>query len=346
MTQRTILNSARAAGARNAGIQLSLGLTDEQCNYLLLLIADDLGIRDQLSTPGPETIDAFFSDLDPTDLLVTGIDVESLFAELLALVPDADTYFHCLSSLHKRRLKFTRILKYQAIPTIRQVGPRGLLQYGSVSDHALTAFLFWRKWLYDIDNRAAQETGFIFEPIVARCIGGMPCSSRESPIRRTADTSKGRQVDCLIDKLAYEIKLRITVAASGQGRWSEEKSFPVDCRESGYVPILLVFDDTQAGKLDELMAIFIENGGQAHIGDAAWQHLEEQAGPTIAIFLEKYVRGPLAQLLASAPNREALPDMVVKQRDGSITVQIGDEQFVFERPIRENMLEEDDDGED
>ena len=74
-------------------------------------------------------------------------------------------------------MKYANILRLQPIPTMDQVGPRGLLQYGSFSAEALTAFLLWRKWIFDIDNRAGQETGYLFEPIIAAAIGGTPAST-------------------------------------------------------------------------------------------------------------------------------------------------------------------------
>jgi len=44
-----------------------------------------------------------------------------------------------------------------------------MLQYGQADPAALAVLLTWRKWIYDIDNRAAQETGYVFEPaLVAR----------------------------------------------------------------------------------------------------------------------------------------------------------------------------------
>ncbi len=69
-----------------------------------------------------------------------------------------------------------------------------------------------------IDNRAAQETGYLFEPIIANAIGGVSLSAAKSPIRRYRDPDRYRQVDCIRDKLAYEIKMRVTIAASGKGR--------------------------------------------------------------------------------------------------------------------------------
>ncbi len=184
IARRGLLNEAQASGS-----DLGVGLSSAQCAYLLLRIAQDLGLRHRLPTSGPDEIVDFFAAADPATLAVEGVDahaVEVLFAALLDLVPDADTYFHCLAALQKRRLKYTRILQYQPIPTIMQVGPRGLLQYGGLSDTALSTLLFWRKWFFDIDNRAGQETGYIFEPIVVRCIGGAPASSKTSPVRPAA----------------------------------------------------------------------------------------------------------------------------------------------------------------
>ena len=94
------------------------------------------------------------------------------------------------------------------------------------------------------------------------------------------------------------MKVRVTIAASGQGRWGEELDFPVDCVNSGYLPVLLVLDPTPNPKLDELRKVFLENNGLVFIGDEAWQHLDAEAGPTMATFLEKYVRKPISDLPA------------------------------------------------
>lgn len=210
-----------------------------------------------------------------------------------------------------------------------QVGPRGLLQYGQLSAEALTGFLLWRKWMYDIDNRAAQETGYLFEPIIANAMGGVPASAKKSPVRRHRDTTKGRQVDCIRGKHAYELKLRVTIAASGQGRWQEELDFPVDCRESGYVPVLVVFDPTPNPKLDELRAAFRDAGGQEYVGEAAWQHLEAAAGPTMAAFLEKYARQPLQALLEARADQ--VPDIQMSMTREAFTLYVAGETYEVER---------------
>ena len=195
------------------------------------------------------------------------------------------------------------------------------MQFGTLSSPALAALLFWRKWLYDIDNRAAQETGYVFEPVIANAVGGSPFGAKKSPIKRANDGKKGRQVDCIRDKFAYEIKMRVTIAASGQGRWREEMEFPVDVRSSGYVPVLIVFDGTPNEKLRELVAAFVRNGGLSYVGAAAWQHLDLVAGETMTRFLERYVRVPIQALLDAAPDGGTLP---------TITFSMTKELFVME----------------
>jgi len=313
--QRAIIERARSLGAGGQGVSL----TDEICSYLVAVIANDLGVATAL--PGlPASLPEFFGRERLCSLVVPGVSFLSLFERLVCLKPDADTYFACLAALHKARLKYSRILETQPIPTFEQVGPRGLLQYGTASANVITALLFWRKWFFDIDNRAGQETGYLFEPIIASAIGGTPASSSRSPVRRHNDEGKGRQVDCIRDKRAYEFKIRVTIAASGQGRWREELEFPLDCRLSGFVPVLVVLDATPNPKLAELQRAYMEQKGEVHIGEAAWQHLDAMAGSTMTIFLQKYVRSPIQAMLAEVPAQ--LPELVARMDDGGIELSI------------------------
>jgi hypothetical protein len=145
------------------------------------------------------------------------------------------------------------------------------------------------------------------------------------------DKSGGRQVDCLREeiKAAYEVKIRVTIAASGQGRWGEELSFPVEAAASGYKPILLVLDPTSNPKLLELTDAFVKAKGEVFLGDEAWGHLESAAGQVMGTFLDKYVKDPIADILqASAGN---LPDFTVRSRPGEIAFSIGDETLVIDR---------------
>ena len=151
--QKSILERARALGGGRPG----LALTDEQCVGLIATIVRDLGLG--ASFPGlPLETKAFF-DITPESLQVASFDLFELFEQILSHNKDADTYFQCLATLHKSRLKYLRIVSTQPIPTLDQVGPRGLLQYGMLPPLELAALLYWRKWMFDIDNRAGQETG-------------------------------------------------------------------------------------------------------------------------------------------------------------------------------------------
>lgn len=328
--QRTLLQKARSLGGGGQAVALS----DDACMFLAAVVARDLGELSRFPEFPPSVPD-FFGPGELARLVLPSNNLMTVMERLFKIREDADTFFACLATLHKARLKYERILQRQPIPTIDQVGPRGLLQYGGMSARALAGFLLWRKWMYDIDNRAAQETGYLFEPIIAASIGGVPVSSRKSPIRRTGDNYKGRQVDCLRNHHAYELKLRVTIAASGQGRWGEELQFPKDCRASGYVPVLVVFDPTRNPKLDELRDAFLREGGDAYVGEHAWRHLEEEAGLTMGLFLEKYVRAPIADLLNELP--EEMPELLLTMDEHHFIVQVDGEKFSIERTPTEGL---------
>jgi len=323
-SQQSLMEKARVLGS-GAGEHV---LSDEVCTYLVAVIASDLGLAEKFPE-FPKSIPGFFSTANMEQLTLAGLPFESLAERLFGLDRNADTYFACLANLHKRRLKYRRILRSQPIPTFDQVGPRGLLQFGSLTPSALGGLLFWRKWFYDIDNRAAQETGYLFEPILAYAIGGAPVSAKQSPIKRAGDASKGRQVDCMLKRRAYEFKIRVTIAASGQGRWREELQFPRECRLSGFVPVLIVLDPTPNPKLEALTKVFLAEGGEVYSGAKAWEHLEGLAGPTMARFLETYVRAPIEALLLEASDE--LPDLSLAMTAGSIVVSVAGERLVIER---------------
>jgi len=232
------------------------------------------------------------------------IDAENLIKLMRQGATDIDdfaTYLHCLCELHKRRRKYSMILEAQPMPTMVQVSPRALVEFGTTQTQALASWLTWRKFFYDLDNRSAQETGYLFEPILAAALGGERKSDKSKVVTRTDDPKKGRQVDCwkvLPDgtKLAYEFKLRVTIAASGQGRFGEEIQFAEDAKNSGAKPILVVLDPTMSSRLDDLQAAYRAKGGEAYLGDAAWAHLEDEAGDVMSRFIERYVHAPIKEV--------------------------------------------------
>jgi len=318
--QASIWQKAKALGAGEQAV----ALTDEMCSYLLARIVFDL--EQQRRFPDlPPKVPPLFTGQPASNLVLSGVDAKALFESVVSAIPDADTYFACLAALQKARLKYERILSTQPIPTLEQVGPRALLQYGKLSSRALVSLLFWRKWFFDIDNRAGQETGYLFEPVIAYAIGGTPAPSKRSPVKRHRDKTKGRQVDCIIDDRAYELKIRVTIAASGQGRWQEELDFPIDCRKSGFKPVLVCMDGTRNPKLDALEAAFRKQRGEVHIGEDAWTHLEGLAGETMAKFIDRYVRGPIQTLLAEG--EKPLLELRAALGHDSIDIALGNEHL-------------------
>ena len=322
--QRTLYEKAKSSGSGGQ----ATALDDEVCTYVIANIVRDLGF-DHAFPKLTDCLPHFFSPPPLVRLRILGLDPLHLFERLIELNPDSDTYFASLASLHKARMKYETILSTQPISSLDQVGPRVLLQHGSLGADALTSLLVWRKWIFDIDNRAGQETGYLFEPIIANSLGGVSLSARNSPVKRVDDNSKGRQVDCLKGTDAYEIKIRVTIAASGQGRWAEELQFPRDASASGYRPVLLVLDPTSNPKLNELVRAYADVGGRSYVGGDAWEHMDGEAGPTMARFLDLYVRGPIESLSDSSA-AEPLPITFRRSPDG-IEVDLAGEKLQIRR---------------
>lgn len=337
---------------------------------VIALVATDIGKGDDMAAAFPSIWESIAPSSDYYSLTldwfmdqgggISAFDVVDMLDYGETFDDDFLTYLKCLMELHKRRRKYGLILRRQPFPTMVQVSPRALMEYGpDFHPEALASWLTWRKFFYDLDNRSAQETGYLFEPILAAAIGGEPKSARERVVRRNDDQAKGRQVDCwkvLPDgtALAYELKLRVTIAASGQGRFGGELSFAQDCRGSGVKPVLVVLDPTKNDKLTGLQAAYRMAGGDVYVGDAAWTHLEDEAGPTMAAFIERYVRTPVNAVTAfetaieSDPSRRsiALLDLAAKLEGNGLTITLGQHQRKIERHEDPLLSEEDDSAEE
>lgn len=290
-----------------SGTNLPVVMGPGELVRLIGVIYQDLGMGAQLKTEHPDLYEQIFPTQNYAETLpdwfLKPVCMEpnqhiALLSTGIRQIPDFKTYLRCLCELHKRRQKYARILQSQPLPTMVQIAPRALIEYGNQHAQALASWLTWRKFFYDLDNRAAQETGYLFEPILAAAIGGTPQSAASKVVRRTHEPSKGRQVDCWKvsgsgKPLAYEFKLRVTIAASGQGRFKEEISFAEDVHNAQAIPVLLVLDPTMNHRLAELQNAYEKRGGHAYLGDAAWKHLQEEAGPTMARFIALHVRHPM-----------------------------------------------------
>jgi len=339
LTVKTLYNKARSLSGGSPEVKLS----ESELYALLLLICRDLKWstgRIGLPTPASPVPDQNYYVIDPAWFDSHGnapsaIELQESIEAALAIETDFGMYFSNLCSLHKRRLKFQKILSTQPKPTMDQVGTRGLLEYGTYPDRFLFNWLVWRKWVFDLDNRSGQETGYLFEPVLTRCLGGEAVDAKSSPVKRIGENGKpkkeGRQIDCYVEdeQLAYEFKIRLTIAASGQGRWEEELSFPRECIAAGIKPVLIVLDPTTSNRFEQLSALFLELGGQVYVGESAWRHIEERAGKTMASFVENYIKPALDA--ASDFDPLQLDPITMSWSSGEVVIRIGDKEHRIKR---------------
>ncbi len=292
----------------HGGGEAQVILADDELYALIVIALNDLGwLGENLHTKTIQlpSNNYYAITLEWFETLKIGASITDIMATLDAAKNKGEDfllYIDNLSALHRRRIKYRRILSMQPMPTMDQIGPRVLLEFGACNSNLLANWMTWRKWIYDIDNRAAQETGYVFEPIIASCLGGESVGARNSPVKRIDkdgnQTSNGRQIDCYVpsSNIAYEVKLRVTIAASGQGRFGEELSFPFECQAAGIKPVLLVLDPTPSNRLDELSRKFIYCGGELYQGEDAWLYMEEKSGEVVSVFIEKYIRPAISEI--------------------------------------------------
>lgn len=327
-SEKTRLSKARAIGGTP-----SVSLSDGEMLNLLKLTAQDLDLEmpDRLDCDEcNKKLEAGFFEIEIDNLDCPNL--ESTFSlseltmqalgELIEEDRDIFTYYALLVDLHTTRRKFEAICQTQDIPNLEEIVPEGLLEIGKFDEKSIVSWLIWRKFIYNVTNRAAKNTGDLFEPILTEAIGGASYNASESPIEKTDGDGK-RQADCIAGDHAYEFKKRVTVAASGKGRFKKELAFAEDASNSGYTPILLVLDPTSSKKLEKLSAEFEDYGGDAYVGDEAWDHLEKKAGDTMSKFLEKYVRDPISRI---DQHEDEFYDMSIKyeNKGDSVTISVED----------------------
>jgi hypothetical protein len=97
------------------------------------------------------------------------------------------------------------------------------------------------------------------------------------------------EIDCLIDRDAYEIKWR-DATTDGDHIMKEHTRMKV-IAAAGYIPIRLMFyypNRTQAiGIQSALEDLYKANNGFYYYGDAAWEHLRERTQQDLKAILEK-----------------------------------------------------------
>lgn len=82
----------------------------------------------------------------------------------------------------------------------------------------------------------------------------------------------------------------------------------------------------QGVALTEGACAYIEaEGGEAFVGDSAWQHLSGLAGPTMAKFLKLYAHMPMQAMVGNTTRR--LPSFTIRMATNDIAVSVGGESF-------------------
>ena len=97
------------------------------------------------------------------------------------------------------------------------------------------------------------------------------------------------EIDCLIDKLAHEIKWR-DATTDGDHITKEHTRVKV-IKEKGLTPIRVMFYDpqrSQAKKVQETLETLYKGiGGQYYYGDSAWKYIKELTNIDLLAILEK-----------------------------------------------------------
>ena len=89
-------------------------------------------------------------------------------------------------------------------------------------------------------------------------------------------------------------------------------------------------------RLTELAAEFRKFGGDALVGDDAWRHIEAESGATMAIFIEKYVRLPIAKMDESNDELLSLAISAQGKSKFSIAIRGQKESYDWEIERRED----------
>lgn len=304
-------------------------LSDDYLRYLIYLTSRDLSISG-LPDIGFEIVELY--DMRYTgEYKLPGLPIKDLYNILFECNRNSHNYLVCLIELFRRRVKYERVLESQSFSAPGDLSARALLHFGRIDIEALAHFIIWRKFIFDIDNRAAQEVGYLFENLICRVLGGVSYPANSSPIRSSGNQQEGalggRQVDCLVGKNVYEIKLRMSIAPSGKQRWQSEMAFPKDVCDSGYTPILIVVDPSSNEKYDQIIKAYKSNGGFVYAGKEFWEHIANIATPEMKLFSDKYLKGPIGDLLESFDMNDSYRTFSIEDHVDHIQYRIGDKSW-------------------
>lgn len=316
-----LLPQARRLAAGSGERTPAVRLHDADLVRLTAALAHDLGLADRIASI-PEALAGHGYLSPPAMWPLRPVDPVPILEEAMAAIPDFPAAFRSLCEIEKRRIRVRDILRHHPVPDPDEVASRAVLEYGLLAPSAHGAWMRWRKWLYDIDNRIAQQAGYLLAPVIATALGGRPVGALQSPVRRVDAGFRRRNVDCLSGTTAYDIKARLSDAPSRRARLDDEIAFARDCRFSSLVPVLLVLGPASGERAAELADAYRAHGGEALIGEVAWDHVAARASMTMARVVDLYIRGPMRDIASHA----AMPPLELAMRDRP-SIRIGRSQI-------------------
>lgn len=136
-----------------------------------------------------------------------------------------------------------------------------------------------------------KYAGSMLEELTINCFKqAFPQAREKVKLLNTIDESpKYVEIDCLIDKNAYEIKWK-DATTDGDHIKKEHKRVQV-IKDAGYIPIRIMFFEPnreQAMRIQaSLKKLYKEVGGEYYAGEDAWNYLMEQTGINLKEFFDK-----------------------------------------------------------
>ena len=119
-----------------------------------------------------------------------------------------------------------------------------------------------------------------------------PSAQKIKILNSTGVKPKTFEIDCLINKNAYEIKWRD--ATTDGDHITKEHTRVKSIQEKGYVPIRVMFyypQRAQAQKIQEtLKTLYIGLGGEYYYGDTAWKYIKEYTDIDLLEILENIAK--------------------------------------------------------
>lgn len=139
-----------------------------------------------------------------------------------------------------------------------------------------------------------KYAGSFLEEVAILCFEKkFPNAQRKVKIKnKTGKRPKTFEIDCLVDKNAFEIKWKD--ATTDGDHITKEHTRVQNIKKHGYHPIRIMFyypNRTQAIKIQEtLKTIYAGVGGKYYFGDDAWKYIKKETGVDLLNILQKIAK--------------------------------------------------------